>query len=394
MNAWPKCPASTKNPGGTKPCGTPRATYRIAQQDASYPNRSKGAAAQSPRSSTGSTKTHQPRHGDIWLNLFWLQQTPSRPTAQLAYDLGRKAYLTEIKSRVATVTPYLDKYWPTGGSTVTLTDPFTGAVWSPAATTPRIRNAAVDRRSHTGDGHRYGLAAFPPAATIRSPITPSSMSHKALKIVAGTALWSAANANQYAFHICLAGSYAAWSRKVAGDRRIRHGTTRTPADPGSEGHRLVVPGTTFPPGTSGQHYPVGQRWDLRSRRLRGLGRWAFRSRPELPVGRADPPREAFRRGRCRHAAAHQTPVGLGGGAPVNPATSSYFTGLLYEGSTGPQVSELQRRLKAAYASYAGALPVDGDFGPLTAAAVREFQRRSGLTVDGIVGPQTAAARSS
>ena len=25
MNAWPKCPASTKNPGGTKPCGTPRA---------------------------------------------------------------------------------------------------------------------------------------------------------------------------------------------------------------------------------------------------------------------------------------------------------------------------------------------------------------------------------
>lgn len=70
----------------------------------------------------------------------------------------------------------------------------------------------------------------------------------------------------------------------------------------------------------------------------------------------------------------------------------YADVLLSRGSTGPQVAELQRRLKFAYAAYAGELDVDGVFGPLTEAAVREFQRRTpGLTVDGIVGPATAAA---
>ena len=46
---------------------------------------------------------------------------------------------------------------------------------------------------------------------------------------------------------------------------------------------------------------------------------------------------------------------------------------------GQEVEALQRRL---------GLPVDGDFGSRTAAAVKRFQRRQGLPADGVVGPAT------
>ena len=64
---------------------------------------------------------------------------------------------------------------------------------------------------------------------------------------------------------------------------------------------------------------------------------------------------------------------------------------LSRGSMGPQVAELQRLLQAAGVP-TGA--VDGDFGPMTQAAVRRFQQAKGLSVDGVVGPQTWAALRS
>jgi len=61
--------------------------------------------------------------------------------------------------------------------------------------------------------------------------------------------------------------------------------------------------------------------------------------------------------------------------------------LLKRGSRGPDVRNLQRRLDEL--GYRPG-PIDGIFGPRTEAAVRAFQRDSGLKVDGIVGPRTRA----
>jgi cell wall-associated NlpC family hydrolase len=56
--------------------------------------------------------------------------------------------------------------------------------------------------------------------------------------------------------------------------------------------------------------------------------------------------------------------------------------VLREGATGPAVAAVQRLL---------GVTADGDFGPITLAAVREFQARHGLVVDGQVGDHTLAA---
>lgn len=60
------------------------------------------------------------------------------------------------------------------------------------------------------------------------------------------------------------------------------------------------------------------------------------------------------------------------------------------GSRGFYVAVLQVQLNKKSAS-SPSLKVDGSFGPLTRAAIIEFQRQAGLTVDGIVGPKTNAA---
>lgn len=64
-----------------------------------------------------------------------------------------------------------------------------------------------------------------------------------------------------------------------------------------------------------------------------------------------------------------------------PATTP-GSGVLQQGSTGPQVADLQRQL--------GITP-DGAYGPATAAAVQAFQGSHGLVVDGVAGPATRTA---
>ena len=60
---------------------------------------------------------------------------------------------------------------------------------------------------------------------------------------------------------------------------------------------------------------------------------------------------------------------------------------LHRGDRGPEVADLQRRLKARGYD----LATDGVYGPGTDAAVRLFQRAHELGVDGVAGPATRAA---
>lgn len=48
-----------------------------------------------------------------------------------------------------------------------------------------------------------------------------------------------------------------------------------------------------------------------------------------------------------------------------------------------------RALQEALSKIGGSVSVDGDFGPGTLKAVKDFQRREGLNADGVVGPQVA-----
>src|SRR5438094_1673636 len=62
--------------------------------------------------------------------------------------------------------------------------------------------------------------------------------------------------------------------------------------------------------------------------------------------------------------------------------------VLKQGSSGPDVKDLQQELKELGFDPNG---VDGNFGPGTRAAVVAFQQSKGLQADGIAGPATLAA---
>jgi peptidoglycan hydrolase-like protein with peptidoglycan-binding domain len=73
---------------------------------------------------------------------------------------------------------------------------------------------------------------------------------------------------------------------------------------------------------------------------------------------------------------------LGGDRPQPPT--------LHEGATGALVQKLQTAVNEIPEPPRPLLVVDGDFGPLTAAAVRSVQQGGGIKVDGVVGLQTWA----
>lgn len=219
-------------------------TYGIAQQDGSYPHRFEGAAAQIRAFFDRlDVKRTSPVHGDIWQNLFWLQQGPNWPSAAYAVNnpKTRIAYMSEIKSRIGTVTPYLDKYWPTTGG---------AAVPSNTITVPRPDFNEVDQifmdlvngsyqhassRSrlpinfflHTqeGIGSNPDNAATDLAAYLRSTSGASAVSYhytvRQARDGGVTAVdvvdtdyysWAVLNANVFSINLCFAGSFAGQSR--------------------------------------------------------------------------------------------------------------------------------------------------------------------------------------
>lgn len=275
---------------------------------------------------------------------------------------------------------------PNQGGSV-MQDPFTGAVWSPNRTHPRPAGTPRWIAVHTQEARSTarGLAGFlaNPASKVSYHVAVDDK--EILKIVSeGDAPWSAAGANKYAFHLCIAGSFAAWSRGKWLETDAADGLNEDLALTNAAKVVAWWAGKYNIPieYIGGRGIPWGRDGICGHQ---DFGSWGG---GHHDPGLNFPWDELTRRAKASLGGTAPTPQPP---APTKPVPSGYFTGLLYIGSTGPQVSELQRRLKAAYSSYAGHLPVDGDFGPLTDAAVREFQRRSNLTVDGIVGPQTAAA---
>ena len=70
----------------------------IFQQDSSYPGR------RNPNLAISEFFNRLDKHGgpaspNIWKSIFWLQQGPGYPSADVAFARGRQAYLTEIQSR-------------------------------------------------------------------------------------------------------------------------------------------------------------------------------------------------------------------------------------------------------------------------------------------------------
>lgn len=59
--------------------------------------------------------------------------------------------------------------------------------------------------------------------------------------------------------------------------------------------------------------------------------------------------------------------------------------VLRQGDNSPEVAKLQEALNKALGL---TLKTDGDFGPVTVEAVKQYQRKNGLLADGVVGPVT------
>ena len=222
-------------PDAVSPNGLWRGIY---QQDSSYTDRDNPtsnvnqffARLVAKRSSAGWSS-------DLWLNIFWLQQRPSEPSAAQAYANGRKAYLTEIKSRTAEAQRLVRLYAPNTGELVSNVIPAARPDFNEYADWTRNNHARsllnIDLfLLHTQEGGGGDNAARDLSALVRStegganPVSYhyyiSQASDGGVTVIDGVdtdyASWSVGNSNGRSINLCFAGSRASWTR----DQWLQH----------------------------------------------------------------------------------------------------------------------------------------------------------------------------
>lgn len=208
--------------------------------------------------------------------------------------------------------------------------------------------------------------------------------------------WAAVGANKFAYHICWSSSFASWSRSQWLDPNPSDGYNEREAlrkgarqiafwIQQSHAHGRPIPAVWI----GGKQVPP---WGLSGIcGHKDFGPWGGGHSdpgPNFPVDQLLADINSFLTGVEQPPLVPLPPVIVSGTDPTQ-----YAGWLLYQGNPSnnvDRVKAVQSALKRRF-SYGAHLVVDGNFGPLTKAAVVQFQRNAGLVSDGIVGPATAVA---